>query len=74
VSALDELAAFVVRYCDAHVDTLNVSGRRAVNDIMTTTVWPLASARQVVLYGFAVEVGAVAAPGFDPAWKPVGCR
>lgn len=69
MAALDELSDFIVKFTDAHAETVGASGRRDVDMILNAPV-PSPSARQAVLYGFADEIGATAADGFDPAWKP----
>ena len=73
LTGLDELAEFVVSYCDAHAEKDGVAGRR-VADLILSADLPNVIARQAVLYGFADEIGATGAAGFDPAWNPVRGR
>jgi hypothetical protein len=70
VAALDELAAFVLDYCDAHDEDSGASGARAVEMILGAPVLPDRLAKQAALYGFAAVISAAHADGFDPRWNP----
>jgi hypothetical protein len=69
VAALEELAAFLLAYCDAHRE--DIGPRQAVvGMILDAPSLPDALAKQATLYGFADAIGAVHADGFDPRWNP----
>ncbi len=74
VSALDELAAFVVGYCTMHAVHLGTRCTRAVTSILTTDALPFNLDKLAALYGYADAIGATHSAGFDPAWKPAGCH
>jgi hypothetical protein len=72
VAALDELAAFVLDYCDAHNEDIGSPGSSAVAMILHAPDLPDRLAKQAALYGFAAAVSAAHADGFDPRWNPRG--
>ncbi len=68
VSALAELAAFIVSYCERHSETVGVSCRNAIAGILASPVFADHLNRQAALYGYATEIGASEAAGFDTGW------
>jgi hypothetical protein len=73
VSALTELAAFVLSFCDEQPETFTAPCGAAVAGILASPVFADQRNRQAALFGYATEIGASRAGGFDAAWKPVGC-
>jgi hypothetical protein len=70
-TTLEQMAAFVLAYCQEHANTVRYPCDRGVESILRDTrALPTVTAQRAALYGFAVAVGAARAPGFDPAWKP----
>jgi hypothetical protein len=70
-TTLEQMATFVLAYCAEHADTVAFPCDRGVESILGDThTLPTLIAQQAALYGFAVQIGAARAPGFDPAWKP----
>jgi hypothetical protein len=70
VAALDDLAAFVIDYCDAHQEDIGNPGRTAVAMMLDAPALPDPLAKQAALYGFAAVISAAHADGFDPMWNP----
>ena len=70
MTSLDDLAEFVFAFCERN-QLHGVAWSTGVHSILASSLFADDSVRQAALYGFAREMGAADAVGFDPAWRPI---
>jgi hypothetical protein len=65
------MAEFILAYCAEHPDIVYPCTRGVESILRDARTLPTETIQQAALYGFAQAVGAVDAPGFDPAWNSI---